>query len=163
SESENAAIAACAFAEPIRLDALDGPSLAKLAAEVAASRKGKWSASKACDFLHRMISIDPRGRPLFVMMAADYMDSTNDNSIARADLLQHVLGKENARRKSLISDPDRCKQMENLLLLSTFVGGLLPDAHGFEFLASSEVAGLLPDANLLDDSLYSEFSGSAPG
>jgi tetratricopeptide (TPR) repeat protein len=163
SDNESAEIEACAFAEPIRLDALDESSMLKLAAEIAASRKGEWSARKAFDFVHRMISIDPRGRPLFVMMVAEYLDSTKDDSVASAELLQHVLGKENARRKSLISDPDRCKQMENLLLLSTFVGGLLPDANGFEFLASSDVAGLLPDANLVDDSLYSDFSGSAPG
>ena len=162
SESEFADIEAGAYSDPVQLPSLDGESMLKLAAEVAASRKGVWSAAKAFDFLQRMMAIDRRGRLLFVMMAAEYLDSAEDGSAANADLLQHVLKKENARRKALVTDPDRCKQMENLLLLSTFVGGLLPDAKGFEFLTSSDVAGLLPNADLIDDALYSDFSGSAP-
>ncbi len=162
SLSERAEIEACAHSDPIRLEALDGAAMVKLAAEVVLSLKRKWSAEKAFKFLQRLSAIDPGGRPLFLMMAAEFLDTTDD-SIVSADLLRHVLQKEEARRKSLILDPDRLKQMENLLLVSTAVGGLLPRADGFKHLTSSESAALLPDADLLDETVYSEFCGSVAG
>jgi hypothetical protein len=53
--------------------------------------------------------------------------------------------------------------MENLLLLSTLVSGLLSKSHGFDYLAASNVAKLLPEVELIDHDIYSDIAGSVPG
>jgi tetratricopeptide (TPR) repeat protein len=71
--------------------------------------------------------------------------------------------REAGRRRKLIQEPDKLQRMENLLLLATMVGGLLPNANGFDYLVASDVARLLPDADLLDEALYNDMAGSAGG
>lgn len=51
--------------------------------------------------------------------------------------------------------------MENLLLLATLVGTLLPKLNGFSFLSTSDVADLLPNVNFFNEDLYNDIAWSA--
>ena len=53
--------------------------------------------------------------------------------------------------------------MDNLLLLATLAGGLIPMAGSFAHLAASGVAGLLPNVGLLDQALYNDLASAAGG
>lgn len=163
SQSESAEIAACQHGEPLRLKGLSGEAILDLAGEVVGKQKRKWNDVSIINYMRLLRTVDPRGRPLFAMIAAAYLDNAGTDTPANTDLLQRVLTKEAGRRKGLIPDPERLKRMENLLLLSTLVSGLLSKSNGFDYLATSNVAKLLPEVELIDHDIYSDIAGSDPG
>lgn len=163
SQSESAEIIACQHGHPLELPGLSLEAILQIAEEVVRSRKGTWDAEVAREFLLRMYSYDRRGRPLFAMIVALYLEAVEADA-AKPNLLQAVLKREAARwRQLLIQEPNDLKRMENLLLLATLVSGLLPKASSFDYLSASNIAGLLPDVGLLDESLYNDMASSAGG
>lgn len=159
SQSESAEIIACRYADPLAISGLPGAAVRQLAEEVVRARGGAWNAAIGYKFLSQLLRYDPRGRPLYAMIVAEYLDTAESNT----DLLRNVLKKEAARRRQLIPSSENLQRMENLLLLATAVSGLLPQANGFDFLAACEVAELLPDANLIDEALYNDIAGASRG
>jgi hypothetical protein len=114
-------------------------AILQIAKEVVQSRKGIWDAEVAREFLLRMYSYDRRGRPLFAMIVALYLEAVEIDA-AKPNLLHAVLKREAARRRQLLLEPDELKRMENLLLLATLVSGLVPKAGSFDRLGVSNVA-----------------------
>ena len=159
SQSESAQMAASQHGEPLIVRGLDSTAILSLAGEIATKQSKVWDEEAIHRFMRLMRSFDPRGRPLFTMIAAEYLDQ----AASETDLLQRVLQKEAGRRKLLIPDPERLKRVENLLLLATMVSGLLPKLGGFEFLSTFNVANLLPDLDLIEHDVYSDLAGSTPG
>jgi tetratricopeptide (TPR) repeat protein len=162
SQSESAEIAACRYGEPLNLSWLTLEATLQLAEEVVHSRNGTWNPTIAREFLARLLHYDRGGRPLFAMIVARYLESIGSDA-PNSSLLQVVLKKEAGRRRQLINQPDDLQRIENLLHLATLVGGLLPKANGFGYLASSDVANLIPDVGILNESLYNDIAGSARG
>jgi len=158
SQSESAEIIACQYGEPLALPGLSLEAILQIAEEAVHSRQGTWNAEIASTFLLRLIRYDARGRPLFAMIVAHFLEAVEPN------LLHAVLKREAARRRQLLSgEPEQLKRMENLLLLATLVSGLLPMDSSFSYLAASNVAGLLPDVVLLDEDLYNDMASSSRG
>ena len=160
SGSESAEMATYMHDEPLGLSGLPPKSILQLAEEVVRARNGNWNAALAQEFLQRLYHYDPRGRPLFAMIVAQYLRAVEADD-ANTNLLQIVLKREAARRRTLIQEPEKLSRMENLMLLATAVSGLRPKANSFDYLATSNVAGLLPDVALLNEVLYNEMVGSA--
>lgn len=155
SQSESAELIACRHDEvPLQLEGLGVDSLKALAAEVAKSRQVDWTESMARDFESRMRLVDPLGRPLFAMMAAAYGGNEARDAMVDTALLRQVLTKEAARRRLAMPDEERLRRVENLMVLATLVGRLLPRANGFEFLSDEEFAPLLPDPSMIDVDTY---------
>lgn len=162
SQSEWAEIIVCQYADPLELPGMSLEDLLQIAKEVVQSRQGTWDAEVAREFLLRMYSYDRRGRPLFAMIVALYLEAIEIDA-AKPNLLQEVLKREDARRRQLLPALDELKRMENLLLLATLVSGLVPKAGSFDHLAMSNVAGLLPNVGLVDQALYNDMASSAGG
>ncbi len=126
------------------------------------SKEGQWSKEIALRFLITLFRLDPKCRPLFAMIVAQELETVEStDSLSR--LLKRVLTRESGRRRQLISSDDYLKRVENLLLLATIVGTLLPDSNGFAFLNTCDVSDLLPDVNFIDENLYKDIAGSALG
>ncbi|XZE44052.1 SMEK domain-containing protein [Pirellulaceae bacterium SH467] len=158
SQSESAEIIACQFGEQLALPGLSLEAILLIAKEVVHSQQGTWDDEIASAFVLRLLRSDRRGRPLFAMIVAHYLEAVEPN------LLHTILKREASRRRQLLSgEPEQLKRMENLLLLATLVSGLLPKASSFSYLAASNVAGLLPDIGLLDEALYSDMASSSRG
>jgi tetratricopeptide (TPR) repeat protein len=162
SQSESAEVIACQYGDPLNLQGMSLEAILQIAKEVVDSRNGNWDAEVASTFLLRMYKYDRRGRPLFAMIVALYLEAVQADA-AKPNLLQEVLKREAARRRQLLPESSELKRMENLLLLATLVGGLVPKEGGFGHLAVSKVAGLLPNVGLLDQVLYSDMTSSAGG
>lgn len=154
SQSECEELEACQHDEPLHLGSLTPGALRALGADVARSQHKPWSDSTARAFELRMRTVDPLGRPLFGMMAAAYSRGEAAEPTVDSALLKLVLKKEAGRRREAITDTDRLRRVENLIALSTLVGGLLPRSGGFSFLADTEAAPLLPDPALIDPQDY---------
>jgi tetratricopeptide (TPR) repeat protein len=162
SHSESAEIIACQYGDPLNLPDMSLDAILQIAKEVVDSRNGNWNAAVARKFLSRMYRYDRRGRPLFAMIVALYLEAVETDA-ATPNLLQEVLKREAARRRQLLPESDELKRMENLLLLATLVSGLVPKEGSFGHLAVSKVSGLLPNVELLDQVLYSDMTSSAGG
>jgi tetratricopeptide (TPR) repeat protein len=162
SQSESAEIIECQYGDPLELPGMSLEAILQIAKEVVDSRKGTWDAEVAREFLLRMYSYDRRGRPLFAMIVALYLEAVEIDA-GKPNLLQTVLKREAARRRRLLPGSDELKRMENLLLLASLVSGLVPKAGSFDHLALSNVAGLLPNVGLLDQPLYNDLASSAGG
>ena len=162
SHSESAEIVACQYGDPLELPGMSPTAILQIAKEVVLARSGTWDIEVAREFLARMYRYDRRGRPLFAMIVALYLEALETDA-ARPNLLQTVLTREAARRRQLLPDPVALRQMENLLLLATLTGGLAPRAGSFAHLAASHVAELLPNVGLLDQVLYNDLASAAGG
>lgn len=158
SQSESAEIIASQFGEPLALPGLSLEAILLIAKEVVHSQQGTWDDEIASAFVLRLLRYDRKGRPLFAMIVAHYLEAVEPN------LLHTILKREASRRRQLLSgEPEQLKRIENLLLLATLVSGLLPKASSFSYLAASKVAGLLPDVGLLDEALYNDMALSSRG
>ena len=160
SQSERALIVECLHDEPIELPGLLPGQLLSLASSIYAARGIPWTAAtRRVREPHALL--DPLHRPLFGMMAAAYAGSAATDSVADVTLLREVLRKETARRREAVPDDDRLRKLENLLVLATLAGGLLPRSGGFSFLAATDIAALIPDPDLLDAQLYLELAAAS--
>ncbi len=162
SQSESAEIVVCQYGDPLELPGMSPTAILQIAKEVVLARSGIWDTQVAGEFLARMYRYDRRGRPLFAMIVAFYLEAVEIDA-AQPNLLQTVLTREAARRRQLLPEPDALKRMDNLLLLATLAGGLIPMAGSFAHLAASGVAGLLPNVGLLDQALYNDLASAAGG
>ncbi len=162
SQSESAEIVASQHGDPLALPGMSLEAILHIAKEVVDSRKGTWDAAVAREFVLRMYRYDQRGRPLFAMIVALYLEAVEIDA-AKPNLLRAVLKREAARRRQLLPDSDVLKQIENLLLLATLVSGLVPKQGSFNHLTESNVARLLPNVGLLDQALYNDLASSAGG
>lgn len=154
SQSESAELVACQHDDPLQLGSLTPDALRALGADVARSQHIPWSDSTARAYELRMRTVDPLGRPLFGMLAAAYSEGEAFESAVDSELLRLVLKKEAGRRREAITDTDKLRRVENLIALSTLVGGLLPKSGGFSFLTDTEAAPLLPNPALIDPQAY---------
>jgi tetratricopeptide (TPR) repeat protein len=155
SHSESTELLTYQHDEPLRLGSLSPKALQSLARDVAHLRQIPWTDATAQTFARRMWTLDPLGRPLFVMMVAAYL--TNNDSALDPDLLSLVLKKEVARRRELVLDGESYLKMENLATLATLVGGFPPRSNGYGFLSGTDTAGLIANADLVDRSVYRDF------
>lgn len=162
SQSESAEIVVCQHGDPLELPGMSPTAILQIAKEVVLARSGIWDRQAASEFLARIYRYDRRGRPLFAMIVAFELEAVEIDA-AQPNLLQTVLSREAARRRQLLPQPDALKRMDNLLLLATLAGGLLPMAGSFAHLAASGVAGLLPNVGLLDQALYNDLAAAAGG
>ena len=105
--------------------------------------------------------LDALGRPLFAMMAAQYLGLDAAGSEANASLWDKILNKELGRRRGRVPDSTTLMALENLILLATLVGGLLPHEGGFDYLGKTVLKDLLPEMKFLDFALYCDLV-SAP-
>jgi tetratricopeptide (TPR) repeat protein len=162
SQSETAEISVCQYDEPLSLAELGLDAIIQLAEEVVRARKGTWNVATATKYLFLLSRLDPNSRPLFAMILAQELE-TIKSAESISHLLKKVLVKESGRRRQLIQPADDLQRMENLLLLATLVGTLVPRSNGFGFLGMSEVADLLPNVNVIDEDLYNDIAWSARG
>jgi tetratricopeptide (TPR) repeat protein len=101
--------------------------------------------------------IDPQGRPLFAIMAADALVRHADIRQWDAnDLLQAVLKRERDRWQNLHVDPTLLEQHINLLALATMIGGI--PKNGYQPLKDGPLQHLLPTA--VKPSLYEPLTGT---
>ncbi|MGH9476856.1 MAG: tetratricopeptide repeat protein [Terriglobales bacterium] len=154
SQTESEELLSCQHGKPIHLGKLPPEALQGLASEVTLRQQLPWDGRISRAFSRRIRTLDPLGRPLFAMMIAGYSE---DGDALNQDLLSVVMKREAARRRALIPDGHAYLKMENLATLATLVGGLLPQANGFEFLKATEIATLIPDADLVDRPDYRDF------
>ena len=159
SHTEYTELIACQHDGPLQLGSLAPEALRAIAADIAHSRNKPWTDSIARTFDMRMRTLDPSGRPLFGMMAAEYSDGEATDAVVDSTLLRLVLRKEDGRRRQAMPDPAQLRKMENLIVLATLVGGLLPRSGGFSFLVHTDVASLLPDPVLADPGMYCDLVG----
>ncbi|MFL6310794.1 MAG: SMEK domain-containing protein [Terriglobales bacterium] len=161
SQSEAAEIGRCQYNEPLALLELPVDAVLRLAEEVVSARNGKWDGATAIRYLFLLARFDPDCRPLFAMILAQELDNAEVGENI-SNLLRRVLTKESGRRRQLIHSED-LQRMENLLLLATLVGAILPRSDGFNFVITSDVANLLPNMNLLSEDLYNDIAWSTRG
>ncbi len=128
SGSESATIAEAEYCEPVALGPLTSEALESLALDFATREKIPWNETTTRQFEARMRIADPLGRPLFGILVAANSSGQEDGVLSPA-LLDQVLGKERARRRQLVPDPEEFARMENLATLATLVGGLLPHSE----------------------------------
>ncbi len=157
SHTEAAVLAASQHAAPLELRPMAIDDLLSIAVDVA---RHHGTPMTEASFATRMRSLDPFGRPLFGMLAADAIAADLTDTIGDSGALQRVLRREVARWRQLFDHEDRWRRFQNLLTLATMVGGIPPQSGGFEFLATTEVAALLPDLNLLDPEQYESVAGA---
>ena len=155
SHSECTELIQCQYDDPLQLGGLAREALNALAEEVAHLQGTSWSDSIARAFEMRMRTVDPLARPLFGMLAAAH-PGNDPSATLDPNPLTLVLRKEAGRRRERVPDADRLQRMENLIMLATLVGGLLPKRGNFTFLGTSAVAPLLPDLGVLDPQTYRE-------
>ena len=161
SQRTSAEIRACLFDdEALELKGLTSEKLSVLAGDISQSLGKAWTASSEREFKRRMRILDPLSRPLFGMMAALYLGIGVADAEVGALLLSEVLSKESGRRRAAVPDPEKLRKLENLIILTTLVGGLLPQGGGFEFLAGTGVAGILPNVSLMDFKSYRTLVGA---
>jgi tetratricopeptide (TPR) repeat protein len=159
SQGESAEIEACQHAAPLELGPLSAKDLAMIGSEVAAQRKLAWSSHDAAAFEARMQILDPLGRPLFGMIAADAF--TRDSPDLDSKALQRVLSRELARWRQQVPDRGRSQRIENLATLATLLGQLVARDGSFSFLATTKVANLLPNPDFLESKEYEGLVGAA--
>jgi tetratricopeptide (TPR) repeat protein len=161
TQSEAAEISAFRYSEPLALTKLPVGAVFQLATEVVDARNGTWDVATVMQYLLLLSRFDPDCRPLFAMILAQELENI-DVGENISYLLRKVLAKESGRRRQLIPSED-LKRMENLLLLATLMGGILPRSDGFNFVTTSDVADLLPNVNLLNEDLYNDIAWSTRG
>jgi tetratricopeptide (TPR) repeat protein len=161
SQSEAAEIGRCQYSEPLALPELPVDAVLRLAEEVVSARKGTWDAATALRYVFLLPRFDPDCRPLFAMILAQELDNAEKGENI-SNLLRRVLTRESGRRRQLLHSED-LQRMENLLLLATLVGAILPRSNGFNFVNTSDVADLLPNVNLLNEDLYNDIAWSTRG
>lgn len=156
SHSESADLIECLYDSPLQLGGLAPEVLRILAADVALSQGKSWTHSVARSFEMRMRTLDPFGRPLFGMMVAAYPGNEAGDAAVDSTLLRFILKKETGRRREAIPDAHQLRRVENLIVLATLVGGLLPISGSFAFLTDTDVASLIPDLAVVDPQVYRE-------
>lgn len=161
SQSESALIIECSHGKPIKLPGLSPEQLLSLASSIYKARGIPWTGAIQREFKSHMRTLDPLHRPLFGMMAAAYAENTTTDSVADITLLRQVLRREAARRREAVADDERLRKLENLMVLATLSGGLLPRSDGFRFLAHTDIASLIPDPDLVDEQLYLELAAAS--
>lgn len=160
SQSESAKILEHLHDETVlNLEGLAVKDLVALAKEINSSIGKPWTPSIESEFKRRMQWFDSLGRPLFAMMASLFLDVVERG--LNTSLLDKVLAKESGRRRALVADPKQLPSLENLILLTTLVGGLVPRKDGFDFLKATDAKELLPDVSAIDLKSYCDLV-SAP-
>jgi tetratricopeptide (TPR) repeat protein len=161
SQSEAAELAECQYDAPLQLGPLSPAILRVLAKETADARGTPWTESTDRTFDSRMRTLDPLGRPLFGMLAAAFPDAEAGGAAVESSVFRAVLSKEAARRRVLLPDDAARRKMENLIVLATLVGGVVPTAGKFTHSGEGGVAPILPDPNLLDYRAYGDLVGAS--
>jgi tetratricopeptide (TPR) repeat protein len=162
SQSEAAEISGCQYNEPLALPELPVNAVVQLAEEVVAARNGTWDVTTTIQYLLLLSRFDPNCRPLFAMILAQELDNAKEGENI-SNLLRRVLTRESGRRRQLIHSEENLQRMENLLLLATLVGAILPRSDDFNFVTTSDVADLLPNMSLLSEDLYNDIAWATRG
>jgi tetratricopeptide (TPR) repeat protein len=162
SQAESAEICTHLFDDEIlQLQGLTPNELMALAKNICQSVGKPFTQATEREFKRRINALDGLGRPLFAMMAAPFLALGTADTGASTSLLDKVLNKESGRRRALVSDSEKFPALENLILLATLVGGLVPVNGRFDFLNETGAKGMLPDVSLMDFQLYCDLV-SAP-
>ena len=167
SHSETVELVAKQHADPLALAPMSMTDLYSIASDVARHHGTTLAVSV---FAVRMRIVDPLGRPLFGMLAADgtsadgtSADGTSANGagdLVDKDVLQTVVNREVARWRRVFANDEHWRRMQHLLTLATMVGGIRPRSGGFEFLSGTGVSGLLPDLSVLEPEEYEAIAGA---
>ncbi len=139
----------------MKLTGLRQPAMLEMARNLNLSRHGVWDDDIEKRIVKWMNRDDINCRPLYVMLLSEF-----PNIEEPEELLRTVLKRENQRRRELIESGDLVIKYENLLYLSTVVGGILPKNGDFIHITSSDSSGLLPDLGVLDFNKYFSVSCS---
>ena len=156
SLSESAEIVSAKYHQPeLKLTGLTQSAMLEMAKNLNLSRHGMWNQNTERRFVEWMNRDDINCRPLYVMLLSEFPNVEEPN-----ELLRTVLKREAGKRREQIEGDELFIKYENLLFLSTLVGGILPKEGDFNHISSSDSAGLLPDLGILDFNKYFSVSCS---
>ena len=156
SPSESAELNAKQHDAPMVLQGLDESALLNIAEEVVLARGTDWENGDKKEFLAKIKRSEFASRPLYAMILAEFPHAEDPN-----DLLRQVLVKESGRRKRLIEKDEERRKMENLLFLTTVLGGMVPQPDGSIFDSSDPISDSLPSIWTFNEGAYRDFAGSS--
>ena len=160
SLSESAQVMGTQYKEALCVSDLKPDSILEIAKQILTAKGQKWDAAVALKFVYRMAKYNVLSRPLYAMILATHLDGLEVDATPEK-LLQTVLQKESERRKGLVANPEELRRMENLLLLSTLMSGIVLTPEGLSLLEKTDIAQLIPNVSLIDQQLYSDISGGS--